>query len=319
MNKSKALTLNNTDPLVIAARNAEQQLFDFYGLKAKTHEVPLTGLGIKMRISEIGTGEPVLIVPGNTGDSFPLAPLLAELEGRRLIVLNRPGGGLSEGMDHSKVNFREFAVKTLTAVLDAFGLERVPIIAHSIGGHWSLWMAMDKPERVSALVLLGVPGNIINTGPPFAMRLLSVPILNKILFSLIIPRSPKESLRGLSFMGHSPEVLAHLPEAMADCYYHFQHLPHYQVSSLSLMEQGGLFAAKSKILITAEQLKKIQQPVMFLWGTNDPFGSADTGRKIAALIPVSEFNPVPNGGHLPWLDDPAGCGEKALKFLANHQ
>jgi 2-hydroxy-6-oxonona-2,4-dienedioate hydrolase len=318
MDMNDVLTLDDHDPRVIAALNAEQQLFDFYGLKAKTHIVPLPGFGIRMRVTEIGSGKPVLIVPGNTGDSFPLAPLLAELKDRRIIVLNRPGGGLSEGIDHRKVNLREFALQTITAVLDAFGLDSVPIIAHSIGGHWSLWMAMDRPERVTALTLLGVPGNIIGTGPPFALRLLSVPVLNRFLFNLVTPRSPGQSLRGLSFMGHSPQVLARLPQAMADCYYYFQKLPNYQISSLSLMERGNLFGARSEDRINAEQLKKVQQPTMFLWGTNDPFGSVEIGRKISKIMPVSEFNAIQGGGHLPWLDNPAECGQLTRNFLSGY-
>jgi 2-hydroxy-6-oxonona-2,4-dienedioate hydrolase len=318
MDMNDVLTLDDHDPRVIAALNAEQQLFDFYGLKAKTRILLLPGFGIRMRVTEIGSGKPVLIVPGNTGDSFPLAPLLAELKDRRIIVLNRPGGGLSEGIDHRKVNLREFALQTITAVLDAFGLDSIPIIAHSIGGHWSLWMAMDRPERVTALTLLGVPGNIIGTGPPFALRLLSVPVLNHFLFNLVTPRSPGQSLRGLSFMGHSPQVLARLPQAMADCYYYFQKLPNYQVSSLSLMERGNLFGAKTEDRINAEQLKKVQQPTMFLWGTNDPFGSVEIGRKISKIMPVSEFNAIPGGGHLPWLDNPAECGQLTRNFLSGY-
>lgn len=318
MDKQSALILNPDDPRVIAARDAEQRLFDYYGLHAKTHYVPLPGLGIKVRVSEIGTGKPILIVPGNTGDSFPLAPLFAQLKDRRLIILNRPGGGLSDGMDHRKIDFRELDILTLTTVMDAFELQKVPIVAHSIGAHWSLWMAMDRPERVSALVLMGVPGNVINTRPPFALRLLSVPVLNKVLFSLITPRDTAHSLRGLSFMGHSSQTLANLPQAMADCYYYFQKLPNYQLSSLSLMEQANTMFGGKPITITEQQLKHVQQPTMFLWGTDDNFGSVETGRHIAAMMPSSQFHTIQPGGHLPWLDDPEKCGKLILCFLEEH-
>jgi len=318
MDNKDVLTLNYDDPRVVAALDAEQRLFDFYGLKAKTRFIQLPNLGIRIRVTEIGSGKPVLIVPGNTGDSFPLAPLMAELKDRHIIILNRPGGGLSEGIDHRKIDLRELAVQTITAVLDAFALDSVPIIGHSIGGHWSLWMAMDRPERVSALILLGVPGNIIGTGPPFALRLLSVPVLNRLLFKLVMPKSPGQSLRGLSFMGHSPEALARLPEAMADCYYYFQKLPNYQISSLSLMGRGNLFGARTEDRINAEQLKRVLQPVMLLWGTNDPFGSVETGREIAEILPSSEFHAIQNGGHLPWLDNPAECGSLSRDFLSGY-
>jgi pimeloyl-ACP methyl ester carboxylesterase len=314
-----ALTIDENDPRVVAACTAEQKLFSFYGIEAKTRYIPLPGSGIRIRVSEIGSGKPVLIVPGNTGDVFPLASLLAELQDRRIIAVNRPGGGMSEGMDHRKVDFRKFASETLTAVLDAFKLDKVPVVAHSIGGQWSLWLAMDRPKRVSALTLLGVSGNLIDTCPPIAMRLLSVPVLNGFLASLITPSSPEQALRGLSFLGHSPETCARQPEALAECYYRFQKLPHYRISSLSLMQRvNRLWGARPDARISAEELKQIQQPTMFLWGTNDPFGSVDTGRYISEIMPSSEFHAIQGGGHLPWLDNPAECGRLTRNFLSNY-
>ncbi|WP_428328987.1 alpha/beta fold hydrolase [Mucilaginibacter sp.] len=319
MPDNEVLTLDDNDALVIAARNTEQALFDFYGLKAKTHYVTLPGSGIRIRVSEIGSGKPVLIVPGNTGDVFPLASLLARLKGRRIIAINRPGGGLSEGIDHRKLNLREFAVQTITAVLDAFKIDSAPIIAHSIGGHMSLWMAMDKPERVTALTLLGVPGNLISTRPPIALRLLSLPVLNGFLFKLITPKKPDYSFKALSFMGHSAATCAGQPKELADCYYSFQKLPNYRISSLSLIEKTNrLFGFIPEIKITATQLKSVRQPTLFLWGTNDPFGSAETGLQISKNIPSAAFRAIAGVGHLPWLDSPEECGALALDFLSDY-
>jgi 2-hydroxy-6-oxonona-2,4-dienedioate hydrolase len=317
MPNDKVVKLDANDPRVIAARDAEKRLFDFYGLKTKTHYITLPAFDIRIRITEIGSGKPVIIVPGNTGDSFPLASLLAELKDRRLIILNRPGGGLSEGIDHRTLDFRKFAVQTISAVMDAFLLDKAPLIGHSIGGQCCLWMAMDKPDRVSAVTTLGVPGNIISTKPPFALRLLSVPVLSKMLFKLIVPKNPAGALRGLSFMGHSKETISHLPEALNDCYYYFQQLPNFEISSISLMQRGNIFNARPEDRINAEQLRLIKQPVMFLWGTNDPFGTIEIGRQIADFIPASEFHAIQNGGHLPWLDEPAECGKLISRFFSN--
>jgi 2-hydroxy-6-oxonona-2,4-dienedioate hydrolase len=309
MNKDHALTLQDDDPRVVAALDAEQRLYAFYGLQTKTHYVPLTPLGIRVRVTEIGSGKPVVIVPGGVGDVFPLASLMAELKDRRIIAINRPGGGMSEGMDHNKVDLHEFAVHTLTSVLDAFGLDQVPVVAHSIGGHWSLWLALDRPERVTALALLGVPGNLLNTAPPPFMRLLSVPVLNRLMIKLIVPRNLEQARAGMTFMGHSKETCARFPEAAVDCFYHFPRLPHYQTSFLSLMNQA------MGVRLDEGQLKGVRQPVIFLWGNNDPFGSVEIGRKIAEIIPSSAFHVIQGGGHLPWLDSPAECGSLIRDFL----
>jgi pimeloyl-ACP methyl ester carboxylesterase len=309
------LTLDDEDPLVQAAKDAEQGLYDFYGIPVTHRRILIPKLGIQVRVTEAGQGNPVLIVPGNTGDSFPFAPLMAELTGRRILALNRPGGGLSEGFDHRSMNFRELAVETLSYVLDTYSIDSIPIIAHSMGGHWSLWFSMDKPKRVQSLSLLGVPGNVLNTCPPFALRLSSVPGLNRLLIKGITPRSTSRALRGLAFLGHAQQVLAELPEAMAQCYYRFQNLPHYAVSSLSLMEElNRLSGANPKYRIDREELEKVRQPVQLIWGDNDPFGSVTSGRSIAHALNAA-FHVLSGGGHLPWLDDPAACGRLIREFL----
>ena len=307
MNQNPALTLDEHDPLVLAALEAERRLFAFYGLEAKTHTVRLPGLGLRLRISEVGAGKPVLVVPGNAGEAFPLIPLMAQLPGRRILAVNRPGAGGSEGFDYRQVNFRQFVVDSLVSVLDAFELEKVPIVAHSIGGHISLWMAMDKPERVGALTLLGVPGNIINTRPPMFLRWLAVPRLNQLLYNLVLRGGQKQPFRGLSMVGHSPETLARLPRALAECYASFQKLPHARVTTLSMMEKTN--RESNAIRIHAGQLKGVSQPALFLWGTQDPFGSIETGRQIAQCMPAAQLHAIQGGGHLPWLDSPAECGQ----------
>ncbi len=306
---TEPLILNDNDPKVIAARDAEKQLFDFYGLQAKEHYILLPEQGIRVRVLEIGSGEPVVIVPGNTGDVFPLASLLAELKGRRIIAINRPGGGLSEGMDHTTVDIRQFAVNTLETVLNTFKLENVDVVAHSMGAHWSLWLAMDSPKSVRSLTLMGNPGNVMQGKPPLILRLISKPPLNKIFFKLIMSSDKSKALRSLRTMGHSSETLGRLPVAFGDCYYYFRLLPHYLISLITLMEN---IAPK----IDELQLQQVKQPTLFLLGTKDTFASIETGKSIAAALTACEFHALPGVGHLPWLENPEECGSIIKSFWA---
>src|SRR5258708_13162986 len=95
-----------------------------------------------------------------------------------MIALDRPGCGLSDGFDYSSVDdIRGHAVTFLGAVLDALGLDRARIVANSMGGLWSLWLALDRPERVSSLPLLGCPALAAGTSAPAALRIISPPAL----------------------------------------------------------------------------------------------------------------------------------------------
>lgn len=307
--ESAALILSNNDPKVINAHNAEGQLFDFYGLEANDHYILLPGQGIKVRVSVIGTGEPLVIVPGNTGDVFPLASLLAEFGDRRIIAINRPGGGLSEGMDHNTVDIRNFAVTTLETVLNYFNLKNIDIVAHSMGAHWSLWLAMDRPGLVRSLTLLGNPGNVMKGRPPLLLRLISKPPLNKLFFKLLMPTAKSKALRPLKAVGHSSQTLNALPQELSECYYTFRLLPHYMISLISLMEN---VAPK----IDEHQLKHLTQPTLFILGTKDTFCSVETGEQIAAATPNCRFEVIPGAGHLPWLEDPRKCGDLIKGFFA---
>jgi len=308
--KTNKLILEQNDPKVITARNSEEKLFELYGVKAKEHYVKIKGFDLKVRVLEIGDGEPLIVVPGNTGDVFPLASLLSEIKNRRIIAINRPGGGLSDGMDHNRVNIRSFAVDTLNTIIEAFRLPATDVLAHSMGAHWSLLLAMDKPERVRSLTLLGNPGKVMQGNPPFLLRLLSKPPVNRFLIKFIMPKDKNKALHSLSAAGHSKEFLNTLPRELSHCFYYFRLLPHYEISLLSLMENAPS-------TIDGNQLHGIQQPVQLLLGDHDTFASVEAGENIVAQIPNGAFHIIENAGHLPWLEKPKECGHIIMDFLKN--
>jgi pimeloyl-ACP methyl ester carboxylesterase len=161
------------------------------------------------------------------------------------LAVNRPGGGLSEGFDHRAADFKALATTTLDAVMDWFSLSSAPIVAHSMGAHWSLWYAAERPERVQGLALLGAPGNVLRCCPPWPLRLAAIRGLNRALFAGVVPKRPDASLRVLKLMGHGGETIEGLPPAIVECYFCFQRLPHYEFSSLSLMETANRLRGRS--------------------------------------------------------------------------
>ena len=198
----KPLTLDSTDGAVMAARDAEHKLFNHYGINTKDHYILLPGQGVRVRVSEFGAGPPLVVIPGNTGDAFVLASLLAQIKGRRIFAVNRPGGGLSEGIDHTTVNIRKFAIETLEVVLRSLNLINTDVVAHSMGAHWGLWLAIARPQFIRSLTLLGNPGNVMKGKPPLMLRIISKPPFNKLLFWVLGSSDKSKALRVLK--NHGP-------------------------------------------------------------------------------------------------------------------
>ena len=314
--KDSGLILKEDDGRTTAAQEAEQRLFSYYGLDYTVEFIKLHESNHRIRILRIGNGKPVMMVPGGVGDAWIFGALLSHLSGYQLIIVNRPGGGLSDGIDHRLINMPQFAASTLAMVLNHCGVERAPIICNSIGGRWGFWFAKECKERVSAIIQLGAPALILGTGAPLAMRLLSVPLLNRLLVKKMIPANLEKARQLPMFLGHPKEVGINWPEAEVECSYYFPRLPTFKVSWLSLLESVmSLQGTRAGMDLGEDDLRCVEQPVAFIWGKNDPFANLEVAQRTQKLVPKAELYKV-GIGHHPWWDAPAECGALCRDFLS---
>jgi pimeloyl-ACP methyl ester carboxylesterase len=240
-------------------------------------------------------------------------PLLAALRGRSWIAINRPGGGLSDGVDHRRVDLRELAVELVDAVLDATGVERATVVCNSMGGLWGLWYAMARPARVERLVELGCPALLLGTSAPLFMRLVSLPGLGAIATRLMQPRSAAEARRGLNRAMRVPEAVP-LSEALLAAYVAMSALPTFRPTWRTLI-QAVLTPTgpRRRYCLGAEELASVAAPVLLLWGARDPFGDPSVGKTACRLLPSGRLEIV-GEGHLPHLEQPASCAKAIEDF-----
>jgi pimeloyl-ACP methyl ester carboxylesterase len=102
-------------------------------------------------------GAPLVLVHGLGGAAANwtrLAPALAR--GRRVLVPELPGHGLSAPLPAAP-GLAPYA-DTVAAVLEHEGVERAPVIGHSMGGSVALRLAVRRPRLVAALVLAAAAG-----------------------------------------------------------------------------------------------------------------------------------------------------------------
>ena len=316
MNDNPTITrIDHHDPISQAALDAERRYFNYYGLDYQSHIVEMDEPDLRLRVLEVGEGPPVLMVPGGAGDAFIFAPIMAQLTGWRMIAINRPGAGLSDGIDFRQVDLRQLAVNTLLTVADAFDLDRVPIICNSMGGLWSFWYTVAYPNRVSSMVQMGCPALVLDTSAPFFMRLVGVPGINRIIAPLLQPKIIEKTLGGLRTQGSSQEDIDRMPHAAADAAYHMYQLPTYLETWKSLIGAvANISGANPRYQLRAEELEQVEQPLQFIWGENDVFGDLDVAHQVTSIIPHAQLHEMQTG-HLPFLDQPEATSAVIREFL----
>ena len=75
-------------------RQAEQALWRHYGLQPTERFIELGSPAVRLRVLEVGSGEPVVFVHGTAGGAAVGAALVRELRGCRCLLLERPGWDL---------------------------------------------------------------------------------------------------------------------------------------------------------------------------------------------------------------------------------
>lgn len=122
------------------------------GIREKTVEID----GLNIRYLEAGSGHPVLMLHGaslgSSADVFirNMAPLVDA--GFRTIAYDQPGFGLSDTPADLSTPYRR---KLIPKLIDALGLGKVALFAHSQSGSMAWQLALETPERYSHLVILG--------------------------------------------------------------------------------------------------------------------------------------------------------------------
>jgi pimeloyl-ACP methyl ester carboxylesterase len=111
--------------------------------------------GHALRCAVSGSGEATFVCLHGLVDTLEIWDrLVGHLESRwRVVRFDQRGHGESEAPPGPYR--REDLARDVIALLDALGVGRAVLVGHSLGGIVSMAAALDHPERVSALALLG--------------------------------------------------------------------------------------------------------------------------------------------------------------------
>ena len=288
--------------------DAERRLFARYELAYEPGSLALSDPPVSIGVRECGHGEPVVFVHGSGMSGATWAPVLAHLPDRRAIAIDLPGFGLSDPYSYTGRSLRVHAVSQLTSVLDALGLRRAAFVGTSLGAMWSLFLALDAPERVSAVVSIGMPVVALPgvRGDPF-FTLLTTPGLGRVVARAIpAPGSAQTARRGMKGVA-GQAALDRTPDEFFAVVAAGMRVAGWRQAMWSHLNLALRFGrGRPENVLTDAELRSIAAPVLFIWGQDDGYGGPEIGRRATELIPDARLEVLP-GKHAPFLDDPARC------------
>ncbi len=258
-------------------------------------------------IIEVGEGPPLVLIHGGLSEAGDWAPILSRLARRfHLYVPDRPGHGLSDPFDYRGVDQSELCATFLADVLDFYGLRSVPLVGSSMGGFCAVAFYLRHPERVSRLILPGMPAGLQRYVPPGIyqaqklMHQLSTFLPGALIRSAMAkPSARRRMVQVLSgLVAHTERV----PEEFLDCL-RFNLLRNHSSLRWYL---DGLVTAEGLIppLMLDQRWAELRVPTTFIWGEKDVFATVDLGRAASARVPTSRFELIPDAGHVVWVDEP---------------
>jgi pimeloyl-ACP methyl ester carboxylesterase len=267
------------------------------------------------QVLELGAGSGLVLLHGALGDGFAWVPILPSLALKhRLLVVDLPGHGLADPFDYGRVDLLVLARTFLREVLDALELHAVDIVANSVGGLWSVAFAVDAPDRVTRLALVGAPAGIRRRGMPPQLRLLCMPLIGQPLARRLLSKPTRDGSR--KFWG---QVLVVHPERIEDALLDAAVASQRRnlSSHLSVIRCLGDAGGLRRDVLLGKRWSELKAPTLFLWGERDTFLPPEAGEAIAGQRANRRLIRIPDAGHLPWIDDGQRIVHEIEHFLAD--
>jgi 2-succinyl-6-hydroxy-2,4-cyclohexadiene-1-carboxylate synthase len=251
---------------------------------------------------EGGPGRRLVLLHGFTQGPRSWDQLVAGLDPSYEIVrVTLPGHGPAGGASaHARLPFEAAAEAVAEAVAAAAGAEPATWFGYSLGGRLALRVALDRPDLVDALALLGATAGIEEP----AARAARVEIDERLASGL-----ERKGLESFVDGWLAQELFARLPRAAAGVEERREATVDGLAASLRLLGTG----AQEPVW---HRLGEIDVPVLLMAGEHDSKFSALAYRLAAGIGHGAGISFVPGAGHAAHLERPRSVATILSRFLA---
>lgn len=274
-------------------------------LPASVQERFVEAGGVRFRYLQGGamSGVPVLLLHGWPTWAEVWIPVAWVLGARHpWIAPDLPCQGQSSllpGKARTLTGYRE----AIAAFVDALRLPRFAVVGNSMGGTLALMAALDRPTRVTKVVVLDAAG--LTPRLPGRTARMYIPFLLPCFLRAPGPKSVRKLLTKAVF---------HDPRSADDAWVNaIVSAWRPRDRRKALMATG--FALRRRDASVAADLRRIEVPTLVLSGRYDvqfPWKSAEDA---ATQIPTSEFAAIEDAGHFPMVEKPRETSRRIAAFL----
>lgn len=298
---------------------AEKALWSKHGITPTERRVKLRA-GNEVRIQEVGEGPPVIFIHG-VGVAGSSWVLLADAlkDDFTCLLVDRPGCGLSDprpgGPTQTSDEFKQTADQLTVDILDGLGLDAAHVACTSMGGFFGLRAAIANPDRITKVVSYSWAMGSPMTNVPMMMRLgaprpmkalmvrmpISAPAVKMMFKQVGMVRAIETGTFDDDMIAWSIAVMKHTDTLRSE----MRNNPFITLRGIN-----------PEVLLTDNELVRLQSPVLLLWGDEDTNAGAPEAKAFAARLPNATLEIVREAGHTPWIDELDLCAAKTRAFLS---
>ncbi|MBE0697473.1 MAG: alpha/beta hydrolase [Anaerolineaceae bacterium] len=242
-----------------------------------------------------GRGRPVILLHGWLG-SWGLWQETMTYLGQyyRTYALDFWGFGES-GKKRNTYQVQDF-VSLVDQFMDKLGIVQAPLVGHSMGGTVSLSVALQYPERVKKVVIIGSP--VVGSSLALPLKLAGYRYIAFLLFNM--------------FGAFRTVVRKASPMICSDP--RFPAMMDHDLSKTTL-ESFLVSIASLRQTDLRQRICELEVPVMGMFGGRDNIVSPRQWQALQQALPSSRIERFPKAGHFIMLDEPKIFTQTLKEFL----